>query len=303
MFEVYFQNGEFLSDQMTFLGIGLDTIFTVSITIGIFFAGEWFKRLYDRKKEFERLKSIEMYLFKLLELIEEPAEKQKVKLEEFVNQIREEKEQHFQLSYVASLNMEPIKEIDNQDLFQIFIARRKGNLEYKTELFGKIRHQIDYLHAVQSSLKEVFEKMMSEHRSYDSKFKEHFKTSHKLFDFWIAENVRNKLSREDDLFLAKVDELRAAWIKKERADVPYYDMFITNEEYYAPLKDLCKQFLHDPRASVLLEQVMECQQAVNNIRNIKDLYSNGFEERAKGIGKSIDEIRTALSQLKSLEFS
>src|SRR5437868_11615394 len=126
MFKIVYQNGEFYSEGSTFLGISIDTIFTVFVTIAIFVLGYIVARKIERKKEKDRLHELEDYFRKLVEMLEKPVESQKKSFLDFARVLKEEKEQHFEVANVAAFKLTYINEIDSKDLYTIFIRNKKG---------------------------------------------------------------------------------------------------------------------------------------------------------------------------------
>ena len=143
IFNIVYQNGELASEKCTFFGVTIDTIFTVFTTIIIFFLGYIFNKKVERDKENNRMKELEGYFLKLIELLDSPIKKQIDSFVSLSEKLKKTKEQNYNFQLVASFNLNLLKEISNLDLYKIFVSNKQGKIKEKTSLFEKLRNNID----------------------------------------------------------------------------------------------------------------------------------------------------------------
>lgn len=293
LFQFVFQTGEFVSDQSTLLGISLDTIFTVTVTIVIFFLGYTIQQKIESSKEDKRLSELEDYIKNLTRILSVSAMQQSEALMTFADQVRERKEQHFRLTYVPGFNLKLLVEIPNQDLYKIFVSRPPGLMAEKAERFTGIRKRIDFLSELKGDLKPNFEKLLEENKNYQRDYSEHFVALNQMLEAEISRNMAANRSRESDPLISGIEDARLRWVNKERHGVRFQDMFICNDEYLADAKRVIASYFEDSRASAFLYHIKGCQQAVASCISIKDLYANGFSKKG-------ENIQAALLELESL---
>ena len=300
LFKIVFQNGEFLEDKSSFLGISYDTIFTVVTTILIFFLGYIVNRRIEIIKENKRLNELEEYFIKLIELLEEPLLKQKEALIELTKKLKENIEQHYFIDEVSSFRVDLIKEIENRDLYDIFIKRKKGKTEVKTKLFQKIRGQIDYLDEVKKSISTSFEELMDKSGKYETLYKENLKITSEAFENILTQNELRGVKPKQDPFLVGLENIRAAWMQTGTAERPFQDRYLARQHYLEPVLELCKQSAGDPRATFVLKHILESINAFDNIEEVKCVYRKHFLQDARGIQKGLIEIKSALNKFSAM---
>jgi hypothetical protein len=246
-------------------------------------------------KENRRLIELEKYFIKLIDLVEEPAIKQKESLLAFTAKLKNRIDQHYTLSYVTTFRVDLIKEIENRDLYEIFIMRKKGDIKVKTDLFQQIRGQIDYLDEVKKSLRSSFEDFMNRSEKYDAIYKENIAITNDAFANMIVQNGLNEVHPEQDILLRELDKIRALWVRSGTIERPFQDRYLARVHYLDPVRQLCTLNPTDPRATFILKHILECIHAFDNMEEIKYVYRRHFLIDARGIQKALFEIRKALS--------
>jgi len=294
LFKIVYQNGEFSEDKSSILGVSFDTIFTVVTTLLIFVLGFVVNRIIEINKENKRLKELEEYFIKLIELLEEPLMKQKEALVGLTKKLKQKIEQHYFVADITSFRVELIKEIDNKDLYDIFIKRKKGKTDTKTKLFQKIRGQIDFLDEVKKSIKISFEDLMHKSQKYDETYKDNLKITSEAFDNILTQNQLRGITPDQDPFLLSLDRIRAAWVQRGTEDTPFQDRYLAREHYLDPVQKLCRQSIADPRAVFVLKHIQESIYAFDNIEEVKYVYRRHFLQDARGIQKALIEMRNSL---------
>jgi hypothetical protein len=219
--KIIYQNGEFTAKESSFLGVSIDTIFTVLITLIIFFAGIIIERWIESNKEKKRLKELEEYFIKLIEMCEKPVLKQAEGFKEFADKLIEKKDQHFHLLDVSSFSMKPLREIDSKDLFAIYIKSKNGHVGTKTEVFRKLLGSIEHMDNVKTSYKKEYRVFIDKFDKYQNEFNENLKITSEAYDNMRTYNDANKINLGTDPFLLKLDQIRAAWTGLEKMELKF----------------------------------------------------------------------------------
>lgn len=300
MFKFFFQNGDFIEDKSSFLGISLDTIFTVFITIAIFILGYYINRRIEINKEKRRIKELEEYFKELIVLLEQPLLKQKNSYLRFSQKLKEQNENHLFLEDVTDFKLDQIKEIDNKDLYTIFIKRKKADTSTKTDLFRKLRGSIDFAANSKKSIYDGFDKLMEFQEKFSSRYKQNIKIISEFFEGLLSHNHRHQISPQQDPFLAKFNQIRNEWINMSNQGIKYMDMFIAKDNYIEKLRMLCQNNIHDPRSVYLMKPTMECIYAYYDIVEMKKVYRRFFLLEARGLQKSIRDIKDSLSKFDKM---
>ncbi|MDQ6722779.1 MAG: hypothetical protein M3Z01_00730 [Thermoproteota archaeon] len=289
-----FQN----ADKNNFWGISNDAWFTGLTPILLFILGYIINKQIENRKESRRIKDLEEYLIRNLEILKEPLQKQIKSLLNLSHSLKEKKEQHFYLDDIVSFNVAQIKAIDNKDLYTIFIKDKKGSLSKKIELFGRLRANIDYIHEVKHKMKEDFVIFWEKYDKYQQEFRGNMEQTDWEFNSMISNSQSNSLAQ--DLFLSNLNNIRLKWATSAPDGKDYRDMFVAKTEYLQPLKILCVQNNRDPRAPFILRLVMNCIYALNDIEETKTFYRRDYLLTARKLQKSWFDISQIINEFKSM---
>ena len=300
LLKIVYLNGEFVAKESSIFGVSLDTIFTVGTTLLIFFLSYYINKKIEQKKETNRLNELEEYFITLLELLEKPITKQRDYLIEFTRQLKQKKEQHGSLTDVTSLRVDLIREIDNKDLYSIFIKRKKGLTSIKTELFEKLRGQIEYIGELRASIKFNFEEMIRKTEKYEHLFKENIKITNEAFDNMVSSNRQRGIPNNEDQFLISLDKIRVDLMALGEDGTVIQDRYVLHPNYLNPVKELCKNNIHDERAGFILKHISESLYAFDNLEEVKYVYRKHFLLDARGLQKSLTDIRTSRNSFEKM---
>jgi hypothetical protein len=292
--KIVYQNGDLMAKESSIFGVSFDTIFTVLTTIAIFILGVVVERWIEANKEKMRLKDLEEYFTKLIELCEKSVTKQADAFKEFADKLIEKKDQHLHLTDVSAFSMEPLKEIDKKDLFAIFIKTKKGEIGAKTELFRKLLGNIEHIDNVKKSYKDEFRTFIVKFDKYQFDYNENLKITSEAYDNMRTFNESRGIKPADDPFLAKLDEIRVVWVGLEKDGIDFRSRYVTREKYIEPIRTLCRESIGDPRAVYILKHIVDCTYAFDNIEELKKFYSDHFTIDSNSLRKSLKEIKECL---------
>lgn len=287
--------------QQSFLGVSYDTIFTVFTTIIIFFLGYLVNRIIERRKERRRLIDLEDYFKKLVEMLDGPALKQRNALIQLANQLKQKKEGHVIVDDVTTFRVDLILEIDNQDLYTIYIKGRKGEMTLKTQEFQNLRGQLDYFSEIKDYIKSSFEELLKRTEKYNEIFRENLKLTGEAFDSIVASNQLNNITPAQDPFIVQLDTIRATWVQQNTPLIPFQDRFVTRQHYLDPLLVLCRANPADPRTPFFLKHCLECIYAFDNLNELNKVYRRHFLLDARNIHKGMILIKNSIKKFDAMK--
>lgn len=292
IFKIYFQNGEFIDTKTSFLGVSFDSIFQAIITVFIFAAGYGINQITEYFKERKRLKELEEYIINLIELLELPLTKQKDTLIDFTKKLKEKKEQHYTLVEITSFQPRLLTEINNNDLYTIFVKNKKGRIEKKTELFAQLRGKLFFIDRIKKTLPISFLELANKLESYVLIYKENIKPTDDEFSRLITQN--NNQGLEIDNLINEIDDIRYKWTLLP----DFQDINISYENYILPLKEICIKYIRDTRIELIKKHTYECIYAYKNIEEVKYFFRKKFLIDARGLQTSMIELKKTLKEFE-----
>jgi hypothetical protein len=278
----------------SFWGISYDGWFTGLTPILIFILGYIINKIIENNKERRRLKELEEYFIQSINLLQKPVNKQKQAFIDVSHKLKEKKEQHIILDYSPNFHVDQVREINNKDLYTIFIKNKKANISEKTALYGRLKAGIDYIDNLKISFKNDFLRFWE---SYD-KNQQEYKRNIEITDEAFAEMVSQSRhpSMQNDLLLPALDQIRLKWMSYKKEGYEFYDMYIAKEMYINPVRELCKENMHDPRAVFIMKHIMLANYAFHNIEEAKKVYRRHFLLDARGLQQSWFDITNTLDK-------
>ena len=288
-----------LGDKNNFLGISYDALLTGLIPILIFILGYIFNKIIEKRKEKKRLNELEDYFKKLIELLNNPVNKQKNEFVKFSHYLKEKKEQFLTLNDVTNFHVDQIREINNEDLYKIFIKNKKGSLESKTGLYGKLRANIDLIDQVKKSIREDFPLFWEKYDKYQQDYKLNIDTISVLFQSMVSDNM-NSLGNQD-LFLMELDNIISNWQALKNTGIKHTDMYVTKYKLIDPVRDSCRRHFANPRSAIVSKYVMRCVYAFHNIEETRKVFRRHFLLLAKKLQNSWFEINETLEKYDSMK--
>ena len=108
--------------------IALSDIIKIGVSIALFFAGLYFNKLTESLKERRRLKIVGKYFIQLLKLLDFQVKYQIISLDKYLSLIKNPDSAEMILQKAPGKNVDHIRRINHEDIYKIFIERKKGNL-------------------------------------------------------------------------------------------------------------------------------------------------------------------------------
>ncbi len=289
-----------MNENNIFWGISYDAWFTGLTPILIFILGYIVNEIIKKINEKKRLKDLEKYFRQLIQLLNKPLNKQIKNFLKFSHSLKEKKEQLLVLDDVTNFHVEQIREISNQDLYTIYIKNKNGGISLRTELYGKLRANIDFIDQVKKSIRDYFPMFWGKYDKYQQDYKINIDTISNWFQNMISENI-NSFGGQQDAFLKEFDNIISKWQSSKNIGIGLTDMYVTKVKFIEPLRDLCRKYFSDPRSMIISKYIMQCVYAFNDIEETKRVFRRLYLLQAKKLQNSWFEINEILNQFDSLK--
>jgi len=276
-----------------FLGISIDTIFTALITIGIFILGFWLNKKNDERKEYDLLIEVRSYFLQLLDILIESTKKQLEAFGDFINELKEEKENDYVIQSYSGFTTYDIDQIPNEKLFKIFVYYKlDSGKQDAIKLFKEMITKIGLIRNISGSWQKQFQDFLESWKRVD----EEYNRNARLVEDFINKTVHlahkaGDISNDD--FLKRFDTIVLNWQKMDN----HVDKFVMMKHLIEPLHKLCQETPKDTRTLDLVRPIMGCIYAFANKMKLNEVYIGLFtayktrlEEAKKGIKDSINAI-------------
>ena len=206
------------------LGIYISAIAAVII----FIAGALLEGLRQWKKDKKRLLDIRDYFYSQLDVLIDISNRQRILIEEFIESLKKEIIQDWELSINAQLHIDHLKDIGPDVLFNILVIKEKGEKEIRINLFNDLMKQLDLLKNYRLYIKENFDDGITKSNKYLDSWNQNIKTIRGLHDKWKIDMIQNSLQDE---FLNQFMNLYSDWVNQENRS----DMYIIEKNLNAAI--------------------------------------------------------------------
>ncbi len=282
-----------ISDDSLLWGISSNTIFTVIITITIFFLGFIINRLFENNKESKRQKHIKAFFLLYIESFLKPMQNQIDEFEKTRNLIQDLNSAKIGFRQVTDLKIE--KNIfSHSDLFKVFVE--KYNKDQKLNM----NHLLNILRAMSSidvqleRVKVSFYKFLDDLRRYENKWNENLNLVFRKFDRFFSVDLNNNIALDDDTFLVGFKRILKKWQDKKDKD----QLSVSKECIVDPLNEYCKNNIKDERALEIIPLLVNCDDAFLNITTARKIYTGVFNSEFKSLKENKILLEDALKNFK-----
>jgi hypothetical protein len=281
--------------------IELSDIVKIGVSVLLFFAGIYFNKLTENLKERRRLKIIEKYFIQLLKLLDFQVKYQIISLDKYLAQIKNPDCAEMILQRAPGKNIEHIRRINHEDIYKIFIERKKGKIEDKTELLQKAFQIVDYYDEVFVNIYLAVDKSFSEFEKYREFWNNSHKETMNLYNKFVGENHLKNINKEQDPFLRGISEIienfRKSFFQKEGLK----SLRIGHDNLVLPLKSYITEHSNDIRASYLIAGVENSIHAYYETLTLRYIHRRFIISTMRGMLKIQRELHTLLSKIENLK--
>jgi len=291
----FFKNNEPDKNQNTCANI----IRTIATVIAAIIAGLTLYRVAYNQK-IRRLEELEEYFIEIIELLNEPIQDQASSFLVLSDNLRNENFMETTIKSETSLNFINIDDIDNKDLYKIFVSNRKGDKKIKVKEFAKLGNSLLQIKDIKNTLKSKCENCFRKLNSFIPIWQENFGKITSYYDNLIRSvNMKNPQLRDlkYDRFLYEFAKLYLEWDDKNKKVDPFANQLSLVE----PLHKLCKMHVKDDRAFYLLNFTKNCLSTYSSIKFESNKYSNLFQKYANDLTANKEIIQKSLENLLQIK--
>ena len=272
------------------LKVSDNTIFTVLFTILIFISGYLLNKLNEHRKEKVRLDDLKNYFYLLIELIIKPINDQINLLNELADDISDLEKTQYKFKENVNLDITNLKEISNNDLYKIFLIRKKGTMQEKTNHFTNITNTLNYIERLKLNSRLNYEGFNEEYNKNRINWANACNSILRQYDSFRSFNLRNNIELSADPFLKDFDLIIFYWNKRENSK----ELQTTYEYFINKLRDMCKKYEPDERANIILQLVLGADSSFHNIKVAKEIFSKGFKGDAIQLKSKLAGLEAAI---------
>lgn len=273
-------------------GISSDTIFTTVITISIFVLGYVVNKIFENRKENYRLAEIKEYFLFKFKSFSPLIEKQISEYRCLSQNISKQNSTDFNLAEAIDSSVVSFSNLPFDDFYKIFISNGHPKSKLKYEKYNDLVTSLNFIDRQIEYSKQNFNVFFNDYRRYENDWESSLDYVFRFYDQILSITKRYNLNATEDQFLMELGSQISKW--KKESDIT--DILKSEEELIVPLKDICKKFIEDERALVLLPSLIKASRSVMNLKNIKKIFSEYFESEAK----RLEEKKTKL--LKAIDY-
>jgi len=296
IFKIVFHHGETAQLTNTFLGISHDVIFTViftlAISLGVLLLGDYLKKRHENKQELKRLREIEDYYSTLVVLLEEPLQKQTAQMRVLAQKLSQRKEQDFDFNVNTNFVIKQIQKIKNDELFAIYIKKRHGKTEEKTELFSTMCTQTAFIEKVSSTIVSDFKEFNVQYQKYVTEYKAELKITQDALNAMVAKTELIK-----DPFILGHKKNVISWRENGKPT----DIFETKVLLIDKAVEILNNSEISPINAFFNVHIMNCVYAFNNLNHQKNHLSNLLNSYADDLDKAMLKLKVTLKSFDSFE--
>jgi len=295
LIQIVYQNGELQTEDSKFLFIPIDVWFTALLTVILFFAGYLANSLVGKWQAKKRRTDLRQYFSLLIQMLKSPVEKQVGQLHKFSESLLAERMGTIAWMQITSFNVEQLKKIDTQDLYEIFITYGKGVSNDKARRLQSVLESIRYMDEVKLLMPGHFNEFRTALKKQEHAFAEHIGLLSNHIEAFNSKLARENIHLGTDSFMLTANQIREKWFTQGQPEIPFQDIFIAKLHFIDPIWSLCKKTLGDERSDILLIHAMECARAFENYAHLRKHYAGSFKEDANNILLSWNVLINAVS--------
>lgn len=255
------------------IGISIDSLATIVITITVFGLGILSRNYYERKKDEKRLRNILQYFKSNISNMIITSEKEIDSLNDIIKQINEKYDADLFFLDNSSISFDFFNKISHVDLFNIFIKYSVESTEKeKIDKFILISNDVKSLEYLIKHSKDTFSHFYELIQKYSDFCNNSFKQIAYLINDYKKYNIQYLTNPDDDLFLSEIIALALQLKKEEKPS----DLNIQYEIFILPLIDLCNRYKKELRAPEVIKHAMEYRYYYENKNKIKQIMVKVF---------------------------
>lgn len=274
----------------SFLGISIDTLWTILIPILIFFLGVLFKLFYDWKKERSRLILLRKHILYRLRNLVKPFEQRIKYLDNTANKIQKGLVGNLHHTLFVRLNVEELKNIPRIDLFKLFVQYNNGEIEKNDEHYSNIVHTLSFLDTQKEYVGNDLDGLLKKYERDKIALEKYTNNIFRIHDKDIAIIRQKEGDISKDEYMFKFEKIANKFMKQDDPG----ELYTTLSYLLDPIEKLCKENLNDERAIPVLENVVYAKLKVDRLIELRIIYSRYFNDHKTTHEEWLDKLKKSI---------
>lgn len=238
----------------------------------LFLEQENLRKIQLEKNKVQLTKS---YLHSRLEVLLSATKEQTHSVSQFLDQLKQDKtvDLHFELK--IDFNTKSIRIIPLTDIYDYFVLQPSELVIDNSQIdyFNSFIKQINLVDNLALAFEESFSYTNNHLRKYETKWNENIEYIRKLHDEWLTLLTSQDIDPRNDHFL----KVFIKYYHDNSLLENYKDMYVSLNSLIYPTLELAKKTQPNKFATILLTPLLNCIDAANNHKNLRNIEIKEFE--------------------------
>lgn len=255
----------------------------------------------EKESEDEKLKELEGYFYAFFDPLNESIDLQVLYLVKFSHILKEKNNENYSLIIVSSLRIQRILDINEIDLFRIFILGKDGDNNVKNKHFRNLQNQLVLISEIIKRINENFNMFISKVEIYKNDYKNALMGLSQIYDQIYHMTKNQNPDFTGDIFFNKYMKIDSEIITKKRNSLEGNDMKIFHKEFLIPASELCISHITDIRAINIKKHLDNCIVAYDYYMKNSYYYRRYFIKTARVLNQAKIKLNQELTYLKNMK--
>lgn len=239
------------------------------------------------------------YILSQLEVLLIATEKQTKKVNEYIEQLNQEKIINLDFTFVVGFNTKSIRIISPPEIFDLYVLKTGEDNSARLENFNSLLKQLDLIDGLAVSFRSSFEYSQKHFIRYEDQWNENIEVIRDLHDKWITVLTSQDKDPRDDPFLKELIEIYHRNAKTES----FRDMYISEGSLINPTLEKARTLQPNFFGELLLTPLLKCLDAVNNHRNLRQVKLKEYETYKELLGDISEKLLTIKTNFGDSQYS
>jgi len=244
-------------------------------------------------KKYDELKT---YVFQQLKSLKEPIEHQIEEFGKASTSLAEKKNNGFQFTIDPSLRVKNIENLDNEDLFRVFVRHNSQEHEKKIEMYVKLEKAMSFIQYMKENLKTDISSVYTRYQTNEDEWGNAVRSIQTHFESFVNSNIAQNIPANKDGFVKDIDDIFSKWVNQESATLNIRDIYFMRDNYVEPIRIVCNRYTPDQRCEILLPHIVNAEGAYRNIDHLKGMLKDVFDNYSKNLSNSWDSIEEIIEE-------
>lgn len=251
----------------------------------------------DRLKKNKQLKMLELYFNELITLLNQHVEKQIKEIKKCISDIDNYDQNYFTLTQISGSSVDYLNKINNEDLFKIYISRRKNKYKDRVTDFMNLNEIINYFQKALPHLFQSNEKAINLYDNYRQEWNQSQNAIVDIYNDFITYNNSRGIIKGQDAFVDKLCSIFDAFFNKYGIDL--MNIKLGFEEFINPLIEFAKENSNDQRSYYLLGVLQKARHSYKEMITVRDDHKEFLTTTVQNMTTCNEKLSLLMEKLKN----